>query len=106
MILDQNLVRRMEACETMGGADYICTDKTGTLTKNEMTIVKIYDGVTENEMNNLYTSNFNGKPTDIFSQDFYDLFKLVSSCNTLTEVIIILNSFLLQEKRRQHLKLI
>ena len=40
-LMDQNnLVRKMHACETMGGANYICTDKTGTLTKNEMNIYK------------------------------------------------------------------
>ena len=36
-----NLVRKMHACETMGGANYICTDKTGTLTKNEMNVFKV-----------------------------------------------------------------
>ena len=36
-----NLVRKMHACETMGGANYICTDKTGTLTKNEMSVCQI-----------------------------------------------------------------
>ena len=37
----KNLVRKMHACETMGGANYICTDKTGTLTKNEMNVFRI-----------------------------------------------------------------
>ena len=37
----QNLVRKMHACETMGGANYICTDKTGTLTKNEMNVFRV-----------------------------------------------------------------
>ena len=39
-----NLVRKMHACETMGGANYICTDKTGTLTKNEMNVCRILTG--------------------------------------------------------------
>ena len=40
-LMDQNnLVRKMHACETMGGANYICTDKTGTLTRNEMNVFK------------------------------------------------------------------
>ena len=39
-----NLVRKMHACETMGGANFICTDKTGTLTKNQMSVFKILTG--------------------------------------------------------------
>lgn len=41
MLEDNNLVRRLEACETMGGATTICSDKTGTLTQNKMEVVKV-----------------------------------------------------------------
>lgn len=43
MMEDNNLVRHLNACETMGGANYILSDKTGTLTENKMTLVSIYD---------------------------------------------------------------
>lgn len=39
---ENNLVRYLQACETMGGADNICSDKTGTLTRNLMTVTKIF----------------------------------------------------------------
>ena len=40
MLKTNNLVRKMHACETMGAATVICTDKTGTLTQNQM---QVYD---------------------------------------------------------------
>lgn len=43
------LLRRLEAAETLGAVSVICTDKTGTLTKNEMTVQKIW--VPEGEIN-------------------------------------------------------
>ena len=39
MLKENNLVRRLHACETMGAATVICTDKTGTLTRNQLRVM-------------------------------------------------------------------
>ena len=49
MLKTNNLVRKMHACETMGATTVICTDKTGTLTQNQMQV---------------YQTNFFGNPSN------------------------------------------
>ena len=50
MLETNNLVRKMHACETMGATTVICTDKTGTLTQNQMRIYRTnFDGLGESQ---------------------------------------------------------
>lgn len=44
MLKDNNDVKRLSSCEIMGGANNICSDKTGTLTLNSMKVTKIWAG--------------------------------------------------------------
>mmetsp|Transcript_30530 Transcript_30530/g.29997 ORF Transcript_30530/g.29997 Transcript_30530/m.29997 type:complete len:212 (-) Transcript_30530:1894-2529(-) len=46
MLKDKNFVKRLSSCEIMGGANNICSDKTGTLTKNIMNVKEIWQGET------------------------------------------------------------
>ncbi|KAF4429571.1 Ca2+-transporting ATPase [Fusarium acutatum] len=47
MLRDNNLVRILKACDTMGNATTVCSDKTGTLTQNKMTVVAATLGKTD-----------------------------------------------------------
>lgn len=73
MLKDRNLVRVLRSCETMGNATTVCSDKTGTLTQNVMTVVAGTVG-TSNRFSNRAANNsdparaeVDGAPTSEFS---------------------------------------
>ena len=74
MMDDNNLVRHMNACETMGGANYICTDKTGTLTRNKMHVVTLYNNGSKVNVNEIDHEN-KEIPTNKFSDKYYQRLK-------------------------------
>ncbi|GMR57495.1 hypothetical protein PMAYCL1PPCAC_27690, partial [Pristionchus mayeri] len=63
MMHDNNLVRHMDACETMGSATTICSDKTGTLTTNRMTVVQSYINGTFNKQ--VHPQSMDGATRDL-----------------------------------------
>lgn len=43
---DKILVRKLESCETMGAARFLCSDKTGTITQNKMNVMQFVNNTT------------------------------------------------------------
>lgn len=83
MLKDQNFVKRLASCEIMGGANNICSDKTGTLTQNKMTVTDIWAG----EPRKLPVNDEIYNLSSIFpNADHLQLFNQAISCNTIGTV--------------------
>ena len=93
MLKSNNLVRKMHACETMGATTVICTDKTGTLTQNQMKVHKMdFFGLNGNPLTNDQLGNLIKEGIAINSTahlDFSDPDKIQSLGNP-TEAALLL----------------
>jgi Ca2+ transporting ATPase len=90
MMKEQNLVKHLDACETMGCATTICTDKTGTLTANKMTARAMYANETDFSCTDpsLSLANFVKNSADRPSQQMINLISTLISICSMDETVV------------------
>ena len=85
MLLDNNYVKKLAACEIMGGATNICSDKTGTLTLNQMKVTRVWIGGKDvqipNEQDEKTKEMLPIKATDFFTPEQWKLIETSIACN-------------------------
>lgn len=90
MVKRNAIMKRLSAVETLGSTSTICTDKTGTLTQNKMTVLKAFNGVDEWEVSGT-GYGFEGELTNNEGKD-------VSTLKTMLQVATLCNDADIQEE--------
>ncbi|KAL3772078.1 hypothetical protein ACHAWU_008100 [Discostella pseudostelligera] len=90
MMKEQNLVKHLDACETMGCATTICTDKTGTLTANKMTARAMYANETDYSCTDpsMSLANYVKNSANRPSQQMIDLISTLISICSMDETVV------------------
>jgi Ca2+-transporting ATPase len=93
LIKSNVLAKKLNAVETLGSVSIICTDKTGTITRNELTVIKIFingvvldvDGVGYEPVGDFYVNEKKINPLEIANLEL--LFRIGTLCNDASLVL-------------------